>query len=141
LHGQVRYGVVSRFVDEIPAELCKWIVLPEKQATFGSYQPGRQGSFFNSGSNYGGSSSKNYAQQNAADYGREGAPDISRAGFETKRPDEHPFAVGQNVQHTKFGEGVVVNFEGRGLDARVQVKFRSEGVKWLALQYAKLVAA
>src|SRR6266545_6741734 len=31
LHGQPRYGIVSRFVDEIPAEFCKWIVLPEKQ--------------------------------------------------------------------------------------------------------------
>ncbi len=39
-----------------------------------------------------------------------------------------------------MGEGVVVKFEGRGLDAGVQVKFRSEGVKWLALQYAKLEA-
>ena len=45
------------------------------------------------------------------------------------------------MQHAKFGEGVVLNFEGRGLDARVQVKFRSDGVKWLALQYAKLTAA
>ena len=43
--------------------------------------------------------------------------------------------------HAKFGEGVVVNFEGRGLDARVQVKFREDGTKWLALQYAKLSAA
>ena len=75
------------------------------------------------------------------DYGRDGAPDTSRARFETARPDAYPFGVGQNVQHAKFGEGVVLNFEGRGLDARVQVKFRSDGVKWLALQYAKLTAA
>jgi hypothetical protein len=56
------------------------------------------------------------------------------------RPDEHPFAVGQSVRHAKFGDGVVINFEGRGLDARVQVRFASEGTKWLALQYAKLTA-
>jgi DNA helicase-2/ATP-dependent DNA helicase PcrA len=48
--------------------------------------------------------------------------------------------VGQNVRHARFGDGVVINFEGRGLDARVQVRFASEGTKWLALQYAKLVA-
>ena len=64
-----------------------------------------------------------------------------REQFETPRPDEHPFAIGQNVHHAKFGEGVVINFEGRGLDARVQVRFRAEGTKWLALQYAKLTAA
>jgi DNA helicase II / ATP-dependent DNA helicase PcrA len=44
------------------------------------------------------------------------------------------------VSHAKFGEGVVLAFEGRGSDARVQVKFRSDGTKWLALQYAKLNA-
>jgi len=33
------------------------------------------------------------------------------------------------------------HFEGRGLDARVQVRFRTEGTKWLALQYAKLTPA
>ena len=64
-----------------------------------------------------------------------------RATFETARPDEHPFAIGANVVHAKFGEGVVLNFEGRGLDARVQVRFRGEGTKWLALQYAKLTRA
>ena len=45
------------------------------------------------------------------------------------------------MRHAKFGEGVVLNFEGRGLDARVQVRFALEGTKWLALQYAKLTGA
>ena len=75
---------------------------------------------------------------NATDYDKSMAV---RAGFETRRPDEHPFSIGQAVSHAKFGEGVVVNFEGNGLDARVQVKFRSDGEKWLALQFAKLMPA
>jgi DNA helicase-2/ATP-dependent DNA helicase PcrA len=58
-----------------------------------------------------------------------------------QRPDEQPFSIGQNVRHAKFGDGVVIDFEGRGLDARVQVRFASQGTKWLALQYAKLTAA
>ena len=33
------------------------------------------------------------------------------------------FRVGQNVQHAKFGLGVIVAAEGRGGDARVQVNF------------------
>jgi DNA helicase II / ATP-dependent DNA helicase PcrA len=81
-----------------------------------------------------------YKDEKAAEYGREGAPDTSRANFETRRGGEYPFAIGQTVSHAKFGEGVVLAFEGRGNDARVQVKFRSEGVKWLAMQYAKLTA-
>jgi DNA helicase-2/ATP-dependent DNA helicase PcrA len=131
LHGQPRYGIVSRFVDEIPPQLCKWIVLPEKQFQHraGNSSWGGNGGSWSAGG------------------GRAPAPDRNRyptqpvrAGFETKRPDEQPFSIGQNVRHAKFGDGVVINFEGRGLDARVQVRFAAQGTKWLALQYAKLSA-
>ena len=40
--------------------------------------------------------------------------------------------------HVKFGVGVIVSSEGRGADARVQVNFGGSGMKWLALEYAKL---
>jgi DNA helicase-2/ATP-dependent DNA helicase PcrA len=46
--------------------------------------------------------------------------------------------IGQSVQHAKFGLGVIVSAEGRGGDARVQVNFGMHGMKWLALEYAKL---
>ena len=54
--------------------------------------------------------------------------------------DASGWHIGQNVEHAKFGEGVVLNMEGSGADARVQVKFRKAGSKWLALEYAKLTA-
>lgn len=47
-------------------------------------------------------------------------------------------ALGQNVRHPLFGIGTVVNAEGSGPQARVQVNFESEGSKWLVLAYAKL---
>jgi DNA helicase-2/ATP-dependent DNA helicase PcrA len=47
-------------------------------------------------------------------------------------------ALGQRVYHPVFGEGVVLNFEGRGANARVEVHFDAEGSKWLVVQYAKL---
>jgi len=50
------------------------------------------------------------------------------------------WSSGQAVFHSKFGEGMIVNLEGSGADARVQVNFRNAGVKWLALEYAKLTA-
>ncbi len=46
--------------------------------------------------------------------------------------------IGQTVEHAKFGIGVIVSTEGRGGDARVQVNFGGSGMKWLALEYAKL---
>lgn len=49
-------------------------------------------------------------------------------------------ALGQRVCHKVFGEGTVLQVEGSGQNARVQVNFDREGAKWLVLQYAKLQA-
>ncbi|MGD9842486.1 MAG: DNA helicase II [Steroidobacteraceae bacterium] len=46
--------------------------------------------------------------------------------------------LGQRVRHGKFGEGVVLEIEGQGTHARVQVRFESQGTKWLMLSYANL---
>jgi DNA helicase-2/ATP-dependent DNA helicase PcrA len=46
--------------------------------------------------------------------------------------------LGQHVRHSKFGEGVVLNYEGSGAHSRVQVNFELAGTKWLVLAYANL---
>jgi DNA helicase-2/ATP-dependent DNA helicase PcrA len=51
---------------------------------------------------------------------------------------ETQISLGQRVAHGKFGEGVVLNYEGQGSNARVQVNFDAVGSKWLVLSYAKL---
>ncbi|HUP29023.1 MAG TPA: 3'-5' exonuclease [Usitatibacter sp.] len=139
LHGQPRYGIVSRFIDEIPPAVCKWIVLPERQFENRGQSQGF-GNWGRSGGGNGGSWSSGGGRAPPPDSNRY-PTQPQRASFERQRPDEQPFSIGQNVRHAKFGDGVVINFEGRGLDARVQVRFASEGTKWLALQYAKLSAA
>ncbi|MCG7983300.1 MAG: DNA helicase II [Candidatus Thiodiazotropha lotti] len=48
------------------------------------------------------------------------------------------FNLGQRVCHAKFGEGVVLNAEGQGQSARVQVNFEEVGTKWLVVAYANL---
>ncbi|AEF05003.1 DNA helicase II [Alteromonas sp. KS69] len=60
----------------------------------------------------------------------------SHASFE-----ETGFQLGQKVVHRKFGEGIVLNYEGSGEHARVQVNFDEFGTKWLVLAYAKLEKA
>ena len=47
--------------------------------------------------------------------------------------------MGSRVRHAKFGDGVVLNFEGSGPQARIQVNFERQGTKWLMLSYANLV--
>jgi DNA helicase II / ATP-dependent DNA helicase PcrA len=58
--------------------------------------------------------------------------------FRTEEPPPAGMRLGARVRHGKFGEGVVLNFEGSGPHARVQVIFEEQGTKWLMMQYANL---
>jgi DNA helicase II / ATP-dependent DNA helicase PcrA len=111
LHGQVSYGMASSFLRELPDKLLHWLT-PRVVArkSFDAYLPSTPSS-----------PASSFADS-------EQAARIS------------PWRSGKAVFHTKFGEGVIVNLEGSGADARVQVNFRKAGVKWLALEYAKLTA-
>jgi len=55
-----------------------------------------------------------------------------------REPAPSGLKLGQEVTHAKFGPGVVVNYEGQGKHARVQVNFQDVGMKWLVLAYANL---
>lgn len=52
--------------------------------------------------------------------------------------DDTGFKLGQRVTHAIFGEGTILQFEGKGPNAVVQVKFEKIGTKRLVMQYAKL---
>jgi len=49
--------------------------------------------------------------------------------------------VGQRVNHSSFGSGIILNLEGQGAQSRVQVNFENAGSKWLMANYAKLQSA
>jgi len=53
---------------------------------------------------------------------------------------ETGFRVGQGVVHGKYGEGVIMQMEGGGERAKVEVNFPGVGAKWLMLGYANLQA-
>ena len=128
LHGQTRYCLPSSFLDELPdALLHRLSTVPVWSTTVGG---GRgAGSHWNSGS-WSKAPDVDMATRVAA---RAAASSQSAGGFH----------VGQNVRHAKFGAGVILAAEGRGDEARVQVRFGAgqAGTKWLALAYAKLEAA
>ncbi|MDH5378207.1 MAG: ATP-binding domain-containing protein, partial [Gammaproteobacteria bacterium] len=56
--------------------------------------------------------------------------------YVTQEPAE--FSIGQMVNHPTFGTGVLLNYEGNGAHARVEVNFQQAGRKWLVLAYANL---
>jgi DNA helicase-2/ATP-dependent DNA helicase PcrA len=115
LHGQVNYSLMSSFLRELPDELLHWIT-PRMAA-------------------------RNPAVSAAPAWSGGGKTTASPAFASAPAKNETGWRIGQSVFHNKFGEGVVLNTEGRGADARVQVNFKRTGVKWLALEYAKLEAA
>jgi DNA helicase-2/ATP-dependent DNA helicase PcrA len=51
---------------------------------------------------------------------------------------EQAWQLGQTVRHHKFGYGIVLNLEGEGEQARIQVNFEQVGSKWLVARYARL---
>ena len=65
-------------------------------------------------------------------------PPRRRTGFEPIHDESNGLRLGQRVQHPKFGEGVVLMYEGQGTHARVQVNFEAAGRKWLVVAYANL---
>ena len=107
LHGQIRYGIASRFLDEIPEGLLKRLNSRQVQKP--------------SMSNYG---SQNYQ--------------TTAASNSSEQKSAMPWKIGQAVSHAKFGQGVVVSYEGNASDMRIQINFGREGLKWLAMEYAKL---
>ncbi|WP_273150044.1 DNA helicase II [Methylophaga thiooxydans] len=70
----------------------------------------------------------NLVSPSLASRGRSSGVDTNETGLKT----------GQQVHHQKFGSGIVIDTEGAGKNARVQVNFKHAGSKWLVLAYAKL---
>ncbi len=112
LYGNETYNKVSRFVREIPPQLIQEVRLSNSVSRpFGAVSRNMGGNSMSGDSLFAGSA----------------VPDTG-------------FSLGQRVQHSLFGEGTILNFEGSGAQARVQVNFENEGSKWLMLSYAKLQA-
>ena len=125
LHGQVRYNMPSRFLEELPKECLKWLTPKNKEARWGS--PSRPTS-----PSWGGASLGDDLPVRRIN------TTSSIAVSSTKPAGDHGFYVGQGVFHAKFGEGRITAVEGSGADAKAQVNFNRHGVKWLQLAIAKL---
>jgi len=143
LHGQVRYNMPSRFLEELPSDSLKWLTPKARDARWGGGNA-RSTSTWQDGY----TRQREYESNDFFDSGSEQQRPVKRVGsasLEVKRlaspPRGHyPFTIGQNVFHTKFGEGRVTGLEGVDTDARAQVNFKRHGIKWLQLSIAKLAA-
>jgi DNA helicase-2/ATP-dependent DNA helicase PcrA len=115
LHGQTRYNMKSRFFEELPEESLKWLTPKVQPNWFGA---------------------KKSAWDQAPLVGSDNA--IAQKIASQAASAGAGWRLGQSVHHAKFGEGVIVNIEGSGANARAQINFGSAGMKVLDLSIAKL---
>lgn len=113
LYGQGQYHAASRFLSEIPQQLLDRV---------------RMKSTSKANTSYGSDNAIYYAKSLAKKNHAKPAVKTTDSGF----------SIGQRVSHAKFGAGVIVDAEGSGDAARVQVRFEKHGAKWLVLSYANL---
>ncbi|WML89621.1 DNA helicase II [Thiothrix lacustris] len=110
LHGRTQFNPPSRFLRELPEELVEEVRPKVKTYTtgFGGNNPYRS------------------------------VTPAPKPATRTTNFNETGYRVGQRVRHAKFGDGVITDSEGAGAHSRVQVNFKSAGIKWLVLGYANL---
>lgn len=108
LHGQTQFGIVSRFVEEIPPEVLHYLSV--KKPAYDSYGNTRQTATF---------------KDKIIDDFKQPQ---TYAGFR----------IGQNVRHAKFGTGVIIDAVDKGESARLTINFGKQGVKELDTKFAKL---
>ncbi len=111
LHGQTRYNMKSRFFDELPEHTLKWLSPKVQHHWFGHQHKSAWDETPESGAN-----------KIAQSFGKK---DLG-------------WSIGETVSHQKFGEGVIVNIEGGGDNARAHINFGRHGMKLLDLSIAKL---
>jgi len=130
MHGEENLTRPSRFLKEIPEELVEEIRM-QGEVRRNSYYAGNTyaGNTY-AGNTYAGNTS--YPGNTPVNHANIGA---SRGMDKVAGTD---ISLGQRVLHPKFGEGVVLNYEGNGPNARIQINFDSVGGKWLVMSYARL---
>lgn len=117
LYGRSMYTERSQFIDEIPEKHTKWLCPRERHYVapafdFSSFRP-----------------------VEAKAHKLPPNKIIFKRGVQI---DDKLFKVGQNVRHPKFGDGVIINLSGHGVEAQANIVFQGVGAKTLALAVAKL---
>ena len=124
LYGSTTRNQPSRFLNEVPKELC------EVSAEYPSYSGGGQnfGGFNEFGGSIGGS--------------RGGAnkfsPRASLQRSEPKKASSVHYSAGMAVEHRAFGEGIILSVQKVADDYMLEINFSSAGVKKVMANYAKL---
>ncbi|MEX0753827.1 MAG: DNA helicase PcrA [Actinomycetota bacterium] len=127
LFGQTSYNPPSRFLGELPEDLIESIESESTSRTWGRRDPEpiaqRSGGGGMSGL------AGTFSAANAVASGR---------GVAQPKREVVDVAAGDTVVHERWGEGVVLDIQGRGQEVQATVRFEQVGEKRLLLAYAPI---
>ena len=131
LHGQMRYALPSRFLEELPGNCLQWVAsIPDRSDTYEDA--------YHSANSYGKRYGARYGQRQGVQAFQTPSQreSYTQESFRPKQIGQ--WQIGENVRHTKFGEGTILRLEGAEGQIRAQIRFTDCGVKLLDLNIARL---
>ena len=120
LHGQTRYSMRSRFLDELPEDHLKWLTPRARTQAEPSW------------------GTRLHVDAHARPSTGRIEPRAPRTISSGVNVSGKEYRIGQGVRHSRFGDGTIIRLSGQGADAQAEIVFRDAGAKTLALAVAKL---
>lgn len=153
LHGLPRYNIKSSFLDELPEGALKWLT-PKEDAessfSFGTRAMSNGGYYASySQKSWSGDKEKNYSSYKKTYKNNENVPDWAKEIGITKEDkniinnirksskNSDGYDIGTIIFHERLGEGRIKNIEGHGEDKKIEVAFKTNGIKKLLLTIAQ----
>ena len=139
LYGSTTRNAESRFLSEVPRELCNI----KKAPTLSQYGGGYSHGFFDDGYSRGGYDSyekrESYSSSYSGGFSSYSAPKKSAPTYKPATPKNNTvYEVGSKVKHKTFGEGMVLSVTPMGNDTLIEVAFDTVGTKKLMSNFANL---
>ncbi len=156
LFGQTSRNLPSRFLEEVPKELCNIKSVRSGMSAFGMgsadyrYSDGKRDTTYGFGSSSYGKpkydddffASRSTARSNTAggfNRGRLGGTLLEKSKMSASKSEiKAAYAVGQRVKHKAFGCGMIISAKPMGNDTLLEIAFDEKGTKKLMANFARL---
>lgn len=136
IYGRENFATPSRFIKEIPLEHIDEIRLKTQVSHLGQRRSSRYAKDYGDPYDQTQGEFREHSATSFANEDRSVAPMMKR----TRVITDSPFKIGQIVKHAKFGQGKVIDLQGAGAQAIIEVNFTLVGRKRLKIALAKLTA-
>jgi DNA helicase-2/ATP-dependent DNA helicase PcrA len=130
LYGQTNRNLPSRFLEEIPKDLCDISAVRASVGGFGTadFRYGKSSDSYNS------------RQSVLLSRKANETPSFGRSLVSAQKPvtAKETYSVGMKVKHKAFGEGMVLSAKPMGNDTLLEIAFDEKGTKKLMANFARL---